>query len=107
MLSFKNFGDTSLKEIKILLKSHNLYFGMKLDGKSVPPTESNDPNARPIDTLELSTRVKRGLAQAGVNLITELIEKTEEEISQIKNMGVSAILEIKEELAKHELNLKG
>lgn len=106
MLSFKNFGDTSLKEIKILLKSHNLYFGMKLDGRTPPLNESSDPNARPIDTLELSTRVKRGLSQAGINLISELIEKTEEELSQIKNMGVSAILEIKEELAKNELGLK-
>jgi DNA-directed RNA polymerase subunit alpha len=41
LLSYKNFGETSLREIKVILEPKGLTLGMALEDKSPAPTEAN------------------------------------------------------------------
>ncbi|GAF89942.1 unnamed protein product, partial [marine sediment metagenome] len=42
LLSYKNFGETSLREIKVILDSKGLRLGMALEESEQPPTETLD-----------------------------------------------------------------
>lgn len=53
-----------------------------------------------IDTLNLSSRVRNALVEAGLTTIESLKEKDEKELKEIKGLGAKAIIEIKEKLAK-------
>ena len=53
----------------------------------------------PIE-LELSMRSFNCLKRAGINSVGELIQKTEEEISKVRNMGKKSLEEVKNKLAE-------
>ncbi len=114
LLSYKNFGETSLVEIKKILDSKNLRLGMALEEKSSskPLDTSLDSQACPevlqknIDDLELSVRARRALGRLGVKTLYELVNKTEPELLGCKNFGVTSLNEIKEKLATFGLSLR-
>ncbi|HHW18359.1 MAG TPA: DNA-directed RNA polymerase subunit alpha [Firmicutes bacterium] len=54
----------------------------------------------PIEELELSMRSFNCLKRAGINTVGELIQKTEEEISKVRNMGKKSLEEVKNKLAE-------
>jgi DNA-directed RNA polymerase subunit alpha len=54
----------------------------------------------PIEELELSMRSFNCLKRAGINSVGELIQKTEEEISKVRNMGKKSLEEVKNKLAE-------
>ncbi len=56
-----------------------------------------------IDELELSQRAYNCLKKAGINQVGELIQKTEEEISKIRNMGKKSLEEVRIKLAEKGL----
>jgi DNA-directed RNA polymerase subunit alpha len=114
LLSYKNFGETSLVEIKKILDSKNLHLGMaledKLSGKSADAEA--DSQACPellqkgIEDLELSVRARRALGRLGVKSLFELVNKTEPELLGCKNFGVTSLNEIKEKLTNFGLSLR-
>ncbi len=114
LLSYKNFGETSLVEIKKILESKNLRLGMALEEKiEGEPVETElDDQAPPeilqknIEDMELSVRAKRALGRLGVITLHELINKTEPELLGCKNFGVTSLNEIKEKLASFGLSLR-
>ncbi len=59
-----------------------------------------------IEELELSVRASNGLKRANINTVGELIEKTREEMSKIRNLGQKSLEEIERKLAELELTLK-
>jgi DNA-directed RNA polymerase subunit alpha len=68
---------------------------------------SEDPNdilLRHVDDLELSVRSANCLKNAGINLIGELVGKTEAEMLKTKNFGRKSLNEIKEILAESGLS---
>lgn len=54
----------------------------------------------PIEELELSMRAFNCLKRAGINTVGELIQKTEQEISKVRNMGKKSLEEVKNKLAE-------
>ena len=68
---------------------------------------SNDGNARKInmtiEDLDLTVRSYNCLKRAGISTVQELTEKTEDEMSRVRNLGKKSLKEVKEKLA--ELNL--
>ncbi len=52
----------------------------------------------PIDELELSVRAFNCLKRAEINTIGELMDKTEDELTRVRNLGKKSVDEIKEKL---------
>ena len=67
----------------------------------------NDGNAKKInmtiEDLDLTVRSYNCLKRASISTVQELTEKTEEEMSRVRNLGKKSLKEVKEKLA--ELNL--
>jgi DNA-directed RNA polymerase subunit alpha len=64
----------------------------------------NDHLLRHVDDLELSVRSANCLKNAGINLIGELVQKTEAEMLKTKNFGRKSLNEIKEILQEMGLS---
>ena len=60
----------------------------------------NDQLQRHVDELELSVRSANCLKNAGINMIGELVQKTEAEMLKTKNFGRKSLSEIKEVLGE-------
>jgi DNA-directed RNA polymerase subunit alpha len=57
-----------------------------------------------VDDMELSVRSAYSLKNAGINLIGDLVQKTEAEMLKTKNFGRKSLNEIKEMLAEMGLS---
>ena len=114
LLSYKNFGETSLTEIRNILESKGLRLGMTLDEQPIgePQTsadvsdEENEMMRKSIEELELSVRAKRALDRLNIKTFGELTMKTEAELLGCKNFGITSLTEIKEKLTKFGLTLR-
>ena len=119
LLSYKNFGETSLQEIKSILASKGLRLGMrKEDALSyIPPEDQkggapvtpggDDVLARSIDTLELSVRSRRCMERLAIKTIGQISAKTEAELLGTPNFGQTSLNEVKQKLAELGLSLSG
>jgi DNA-directed RNA polymerase subunit alpha len=123
LLSYKNFGETSLTEIKEILKNKGLRLGMTADelmskdlGEATEPTvrpeEQPDPNnpdpaRRPISELDLSVRSRRIVDLLKIRTIGDLAQKTEAELLACPNFGQTSLNEIKTKLDDFGLSLRG
>lgn len=116
LLSYKNFGETSLREIKIILDSKNLRLGMALeekqfgsiDGVEDDSLEDEDEGVttKPIEDLQLSVRARKCVEKLELHSIGELIRRTEAELLGCKNFGVTSLNEIKKSLSNLGLSLR-
>ena len=117
LLSYKNFGETSLREIKIILESKGLYLGMVLEDKqfveksiaNLNPGENPDDQGifgKSIDDLQLSVRARKCLQALNMRTISDLVQKTEAELLGCKNFGVTSLNEIKNALTNFGLSLR-
>ncbi len=73
----------------------------QIEGKE---EDINDILLRRVEDLELSVRSANCLKNAGINLIGELVRKTEAEMLKTKNFGRKSLNEIKEILTESGLN---
>jgi DNA-directed RNA polymerase subunit alpha len=117
LLSYKNFGETSLVEIKNMLSSKGLRLGQGLEGGNysrvrkeiIESLKSKVPEAvlnKPISVLELSVRARKALQLLNIGTLGELASRTEAELMGVKNFGQTSLIEIKEKLALHGLTLR-
>jgi len=115
LLSYKNFGETSLAEIKEMLGQKGLRLGQGLENKSgeVPSgrnpleaTASPEVLDRPIGELDLSVRSRRCMERLDVRTVRDLINKTEVELMSAKNFGMTSLNEIKRKLAEVGMSLR-
>lgn len=115
LLASKNFGETSLVEIRSMLTLKGLRLGQFAAEKHVTETieiESLSPDeqavlARPINDLELSVRSRKCMSRLGIQTIGELVRRSAEELLDCKNFGVTSLKEISEKLTNFNLKLKG
>ena len=116
LLSSKNFGETSLVEIREVLGSKGLSLGQFAHEKksSDPPVDTShlspDEQAlleRPISDLNLSVRARKCMARLQINSIGELICKTGDDMLECKNFGVTSLNEVREKLTDLGLKLRG
>lgn len=59
-----------------------------------------------IDDLDLTVRSYNCLKRASINTVEELINKTEDEMSKVRNLGKKSLKEVKEKLAELNLSFK-
>ncbi len=116
LLASKNFGETSLDEIREILVSKGLQLGQFSHEKGPVESEidlthmSPDEIAvldRPISDLNLSVRARKCMARLGLNTIGELVRKTGDELLECKNFGVTSLTELREKLGPMGLKLRG
>lgn len=123
LLSYKNFGETSLTEIKEILKNKGLRLGMTADElmskdlgemsepavrtEEQPDPNSPDPSRRPISELDLSVRSRRIVDLLKIRTIGDLAQKTEAELLACPNFGQTSLNEIKTKLDEFGLSLRG
>ena len=116
LLSYKNFGETSLREIKSILEPKGLTLGMALEAEQLPSVEISDQAVvidedeglrnKPVDDLQLSVRARKCLQKLNLRTIGELTHKTEAELLGVKNFGVTSLNEIKKALTNLGLSLR-
>jgi len=113
LLSYKNFGETSLNEIKEILQSKNLRLGMNhseavasIEAMSRPRAtgENADVLNKPISDLDLSIRARRTVENVGCLTVGDIIQHAEEELLSMPNFGVTSLQELKRKLS--ELGVK-
>ena len=59
-----------------------------------------------IEEMELSVRASNGLKRANINTVSDLIGKTREEMSKIRNLGQKSLEEIERKLNELDFNFK-
>jgi len=119
LLSYKNFGETSLQEIKEMLASKGLYLGMAADEKdqrqalpqpaaaSRPSGARSDVEDTPLEDIELSARSRKALERLGLETVGDLANLTEEKLLACKNFGETSLNEVKQVLRRYGLTLSG
>ncbi len=114
LLSYKNFGETSLREIKAILDTKGLRLGMALEDKGLPAGELADTSSpeeqgllnKLVDDLQLSVRARKCLQKLNLHTVGELTRTTEAELLGCKNFGVTSLNEIKKALSGLGLSLR-
>jgi DNA-directed RNA polymerase subunit alpha len=115
LLASKNFGETSLSEIKDMLASKGLRLGILATDKHVPEifepaaltADEQALLAKPIADLNLSVRARKCMIRLGITVISELIRRTGDDLLECKNFGVTSLNEVREKLAQMSLKLRG
>lgn len=117
LLSSKNFGETSLEEIKQLMASKGLRLGQSLEdgGQSemrFRPQQPLSPEEqallnKPVSDLNLSVRARKCMNRLGINTLGELIQRTADELLESKNFGMTSLNEVRDKLAQYGLSLRG
>ncbi len=67
--------------------------------------ETNRNLEKPIEDLDLSVRSYNCLKRAGINTLGELIEKSEEDMMRVRNLGKKSLKEVKQKLEEMGLSL--
>src|SRR5687767_10159562 len=117
LLSYKNFGETSLSEIKALLAQKGLRLGQAAEEKAGGAAAAKRPAAatgnvpsdvlaKSVADLELSVRSRKALQRLNINSLAELSSRTEDELLGSKNFGQMSLNEIKQQLGAFGLSLR-
>ena len=115
LLGYKNFGETSLNEIKAVLLVKGLKLGQTTTPVEPPPpapafrsalADSSLQLKRPVSELELSVRSRKCLQRLGIASLAELTSRSEAELLAIKNFGQTSLNEIKRQLGVIGLTLR-
>jgi DNA-directed RNA polymerase subunit alpha len=117
LLSSKNFGETSLAEIKEMMATKGLRLGQSLeDGAQHDmfrrPTQvlSEQEQAvlnKPVTDLNLSVRARKCMNRLGINTLGDLVQRTADELLESKNFGMTSLNEVREKLQQFNLTLRG
>jgi DNA-directed RNA polymerase subunit alpha len=114
LLSYKNFGETSLNEIKALLASKGLRLGQAADESKTAPRRAvavvgniaPEVMGKSVADLELSVRSRKALQRLNINTLAELASRTEDELLGCKNFGQTSLNEIKQQLTQNGMGLR-
>ena len=114
LLSFKNFGETSLTEIKSMLGQLELRLGQseeEIAQQELAPPEEEPPYSEEllthsIDELGLSARSRKCMDRLGIRTIGDLVDRTEEELLNSRNFGRTSLNELKQRLEERGLSLR-
>jgi DNA-directed RNA polymerase subunit alpha len=117
LLSSKNFGETSLAEIKEMLTSKGLRIGQSLeegaqnDMRFRPQAALSEQEqavlGKPVSELNLSVRARKCMNRLGINTLGDLIQRTADELLESKNFGMTSLAEVREKLQTYGLSLRG
>ncbi|GMU24168.1 MAG: hypothetical protein AMXMBFR13_42450 [Phycisphaerae bacterium] len=116
LLAYKNFGETSLNEIKVMLKQKGLRLGQLREeapqpGRPAPgrrplPEGSPEVLGKYLSELEFSGRARKCFQRLNISTVGDLVSKTEAELLAAKNFGQTSLLEVKQKLGELGLSLR-
>jgi len=119
LLAGKNFGETSLTEIREMLASKNLRIGQLLQMQPVLPAkapavfvqedlppEQRAVLERPVADLNLSVRSRKCLSRLGIATLGDVVSRTPDELLSVRNFGVTSLNEIRLKLQDFDLRLR-
>jgi len=117
LLSYKNFGETSLIEIKEILRQKGLRLGMnRAELEPSSPSfdkiwgdiggETRDVLQKPLSQFELSVRSRRCMEMMHMRTLGELASKSEAELLACKNFGQTSLKELKELLTEQGVEFR-
>jgi DNA-directed RNA polymerase subunit alpha len=117
LLSSKNFGETSLAEIKDMMQAKGLRLGMALEGNErghdhrIEPAQEVPPEmqamlSKPIGDLNLSVRARKCMSKLNIQTIGDLMKHTGDELLECKNFGITSLNEVRDKLTGMGLKLK-
>jgi DNA-directed RNA polymerase subunit alpha len=118
LLASKNFGETSLEEIKEMMLAKGLRLGQALEEgarydprfRSQQPQYSEAEQAamnKPISELNFSVRARKCMNRLSISTVGELIQRTADELLEMKNFGQTSLVEVREKLTELGLKLRG
>jgi DNA-directed RNA polymerase subunit alpha len=116
LMSYKNFGDTSLLEIKKMLAAKGLRLGQGMEdahraarraiADSLKGSGKEIALAKSVSDLQLSVRARKALQLLNIQTLGDLASHTEAELMGVKNFGATSLAEVKERLAENGLELR-
>ncbi|HUG91323.1 MAG TPA: DNA-directed RNA polymerase subunit alpha C-terminal domain-containing protein [Planctomycetaceae bacterium] len=116
LLAGKNFGETSLREIREMMAAKGLRIGQLLEQPFERPapvlrSEELSPEERamidtPVTDLNLSVRSRKCLSRLGVATIGELVARSADELLGVRNFGVTSLNEIRARLGERGMKLR-
>jgi len=118
LMNYKNFGETSLREIKEMLSVKGLTLGQALEegeillaGVPMMPVRapsggvSEEVLATSLVQIDFSIRVRRALEAMKLKTLGDLAAKTEGELLSCNNFGQTSLNEVHAKLAEYGLKL--
>jgi DNA-directed RNA polymerase subunit alpha len=117
LLASKNFGETSLEEIRAIMTAKQLRIGQSLEqgqqyefryrpAQNLSPEEQATLN-KPVTDLNLSVRARKCMNRLNITTLGELIQRTADELLEAKNFGMTSLTEVRERLTQYNLKLRG
>ena len=116
LMSYKNFGETSLTEIKAMLAARGMRLGQGMDdahraarravADSLKGSGKEAALAKTVSDLQLSVRARKALQLLDIQTLGDLASRTEAELMGVKSFGATSLMEVKERLAEHGLGLR-
>ncbi|MEL7483102.1 MAG: DNA-directed RNA polymerase subunit alpha C-terminal domain-containing protein [Planctomycetota bacterium] len=116
LMSSKNFGDSSLVEIKTMLSAKGLKLGQGLEDAHraarralmdrLKGTGQEGVLSKPVGDLQLSVRARKALQLLAIETIGDLASRTEAELMGVKNFGQTSLDEVKIRLTEFGLGLR-
>ena len=94
---------------RLLIDSFRLFVGTAAGTEVVIGPQVDETNkiaGMPLEELVLSVRPYNCLKRAGINTVGDLLQRTEEEVVNVKNFGRKSLDEVKEKLAALGLELR-
>ena len=106
----RNFGETSLSELRELLQSKGMHFGMGREEAvgegEVPSVAQTGVLAQRVADLDLSVRSVKCMRALGVETVGDLIQRTERDLLQCQNFGQTSLDEVRLKLKEFDLEMK-
>jgi len=117
LLASKNFGETSLEEIKTIMSAKGLRVGQSLEQgmnyerTSYRPQQNLSPEEqavlnKPVSDLNLSVRARKCMNRLNIATLGELCQRTQDELLEAKNFGMTSLKEVSEKLVTYGLKLR-
>ena len=97
---------------KILTEHLNLFIGLTdhVNDVEIMVEKREDKKEKvlemTVEELDLSVRSYNCLKRAGINTVDELIQKTEEDMMKVRNLGKKSLEEVQNKLAELDLSLR-
>ncbi|MEM7621608.1 MAG: DNA-directed RNA polymerase subunit alpha C-terminal domain-containing protein [Planctomycetota bacterium] len=116
LMSYKNFGESSLEEIRRMLTQKGLRLGQGLEDAhraarrqimdKLKGTGKEALLGKPVSDLQLSVRARKALQLLNIQTFGDLVSHTEAELMGVKNFGATSLVEIREKLTEFGLTLR-
>lgn len=116
LLAYKNFGESSLIEIKQMLSSKGLRLGQGVEDAhraarrklldQLKGSGNEQMLAKGVSDLNLSVRARKALQLLNIQTLGDLVAHTEAELMGVKNFGATSLVEVKEKLNEYGMRLR-